>query len=88
MLAVKLGWVQGPALFNIFVSDWTVGLVHPQDQFADDTELYGAVDMLEGWDGIQKDLDRLERWDCANLVMFNKAKCKVLRLGQGNPKHT
>ena len=54
-------------------------------KFAADTKIWCAINTPEGWDAIQRDLDRFEQWAQVNTRSFTKSKCKILHLGQGNP---
>ncbi|KAJ7402055.1 rna-directed dna polymerase from mobile element jockey-like [Pitangus sulphuratus] len=87
MSGVPQELVLGLALFYIFVDGTDDGIECTLGKFANGAKLRGSVDTLERRHGIHKVLDRLERWACANLRMFNKAKCKVLLVGWGNPEH-
>jgi len=73
-------------VFNIFVSNMDSVIECTLSKFASDTKTCGVVDMLVGREAIQRDLVKLELWAHANLMKFNKVKCKVLHMGQGNPK--
>jgi len=79
---VPWGLVPDLVLFSIFISDLDEGIESTPSEFAEDTELGGVADTLEGFLTVQQDLDRLESWAERNLMRFNRSKCRVLRLGR------
>lgn len=54
-------------------------------KFVGNSEMGGAVDMLEGRAAIERHLERLE--ECANKILMKSSNdnCKVLCLRQTNP---
>ena len=51
------------------------------------TKLSGAADTKEGREAVWRNLDTFKKWVRKNLMRFNKAKCKVVYLGGGNPRY-
>lgn len=69
---VPQGSLLGLTVFSIFVSDADGGAECSLIEFPEDTKPWGTDNALGGRDGIQGDLDRLERRGHANLWSSTK----------------
>ncbi|GAB0188276.1 hypothetical protein GRJ2_001292900 [Grus japonensis] len=76
--------VLGLVLFNIFVGDMDSGSSAPSASLP---VTPSTVVQLTRWREGMPSRENLMGLRGASHMKFNKAKCKVLHMGQGNPKH-
>jgi len=84
---VTQGSVLGPLLFLIYINDLEEDVVSNVFKFADDTKLFRQVRDTADTVGMQEDLARLVEWADKWQMQFNVSKCKVMHVGNKNPRH-
>ena len=93
---VPQGSVLGPVLFLIFINDLPLKVLSPLSLFADDSKIFTRIVDKEnevkiyensGKDILQQDLCSVLEWAKKWKMEFNVEKCKILHIGNNNPKH-
>ena len=94
---VPQGSVLGPVLFLIFINDLPLDVISPLSLFADDSKVFSRIvtnknirnnENENGNAMLQKDLNTITKWAETWKMEFNVDKCKIMHLGNQNPKHT
>ena len=84
--AVPQGSVLGPLFFLIFINDLDDNFSVNVFKFADDTKIFKQVSNVQDNIHMQADLDKLVDWADKWQMQFNVSKCKVMHIGQKNPR--
>ena len=93
---VPQGSVLGPVLFLIFINDLPLEVLSPLSLFADDSKIFTRIvtskkaSKWSGFDGqsaLQRDLTKVQEWAERWKMDFNIGKCKVMHIGNKNPKN-
>ena len=93
---VPQGSVLGPVLFLIFINDLPLKVLSPLSLFADDSKIFTRIVSSEnedkvyentGKDVLQQDLANVLEWAKKWKMEFNVDKCKIMHIGNKNPKY-
>ena len=83
---VPQGSVLGQILFILYVNDLPDKVISYCKIFADGTKLYKEINNLKDYGDLQDVIYELCRWTTKWLLFFNANKCKVLHIGNNNPR--
>ena len=92
---VPQGSVLGPVLFLIFINDLPLKVLSPLSLFADDSKIFTRIVDKENEENViansgsnilQQDLYNVLEWAKKWKMEFNVEKCKVMHIGNSNPK--
>ena len=72
--------VLGPLLFLVYINDMPETISSTARLFADDSLVYRIIRTEEDQALLQKDLDKLQKWERDWLMQFNPDKCEVIRI--------
>ena len=83
---VPQGSVLGPTLFVAVIHSLPDEIRSTVKVYADDTKVYRPITNPQDAEQLQEDLDRLVSWSNIWQLPFNIEKCKVMHIGNTNPK--
>ena len=84
---IPQGSVLGPLFFAIFINDLPSLLRNKVLLFADDTKIYSSISRANPISSLQDDINACIEWSVMWQLPFNISKCKILHIGQFNPRY-